>query len=126
VLFLLPALSLGGVPPFAGFWAKLLLARAALEDERYFLTFAVLAVGLLTLYAMARIWSAVFWDGHPDGDAAITRTVPAVMLVPMIALTALIIFVGVNARPFVDAAMVMGESMVNPTAYIAAVLGEGS
>ena len=54
LLFLIPALSLAGVPPFSGFWAKLLLAKATLDAGRYGLTFAVLGVGLLTLFAMAR------------------------------------------------------------------------
>ena len=72
VLFLIPALSLAGVPPFAGFWAKLLLVRATLDVGRWGLTFAVLAVGLLTLFAMARIWAEVFWAPHPRGDRAIT------------------------------------------------------
>jgi len=124
VLFLLPALSLGGVPPFAGFWAKLLLLRATLEVDAYVLAFAVLAVGLLTLYAMARVWSAVFWDAHPGGDGAITADLPVVMVVPMVALTALILYVGVNAAPFIDAAMTMGAGIVDPAAYVAAVLGD--
>ena len=38
----IPALSLAGVPPFSGFWAKLLLAKATLDAGRYGLTFAVL------------------------------------------------------------------------------------
>ena len=69
LLFLIPALSLAGVPPFSGFWAKLLLAKATLDAGRYGLTFAVLGVGLLTLFAMARLWSEVFWAPHPLGDA---------------------------------------------------------
>ena len=34
LLFLIPALSLAGVPPFSGFWAKLLLLQASLDAER--------------------------------------------------------------------------------------------
>ncbi|MFN7132999.1 MAG: proton-conducting transporter membrane subunit, partial [Myxococcales bacterium] len=34
VLFLVPALSLAGIPPFSGFFAKLLLVRAGLEIEQ--------------------------------------------------------------------------------------------
>ena len=99
LLFLIPALSLAGVPPFSGFWAKLLLAKATLDAGRYGLTFAVLAVGLLTLFAMARIWAEVFWAPHPDGDHAITARLPAAMLVPLVALTALVVWVGVERRP---------------------------
>jgi multicomponent Na+:H+ antiporter subunit D len=34
LLFLIPALSLAGVPPFPGFWAKLLLLQASLGADR--------------------------------------------------------------------------------------------
>ncbi len=123
LLFLVPALSLAGVPPFSGFWAKLLLAKATLDAGRYGLTFAVLAVGLLTLFAMARVWSAVFWDAHPDGDQAITARTPAAMLLPLLLLSAIVILVGVYAGPFIDVATAAGAQIVDPAAYIAAVLG---
>ena len=45
------------------------------------------AVGLLTLFAMARVWAEVFWDAHPDGDDAITGRLPAAMLAPLLVLT---------------------------------------
>ena len=35
VLFLIPALSLAGIPPLSGFWAKLVLIRASLEIESW-------------------------------------------------------------------------------------------
>lgn len=65
LLFLIPALSLAGVPPLAGFWAKLLLVQAALDVNGYLLTLAILGTGFLLLYAMGRVWAAVFWSPHP-------------------------------------------------------------
>ena len=124
LLFLIPALSLAGVPPLSGFWAKLLLVQATLASGRYVLTFAVLAVGLLTLFAMARIWSEVFWDAHPDGDEAITGRLPTAMLVPLArADRARRRTSASNAAPFIDAALAVGEQIVDPAAYVAAVLG---
>jgi multicomponent Na+:H+ antiporter subunit D len=124
LLFLVPALSLAGVPPFAGFWAKLLLVQATLASGHYWLTFAVLAVGLLTLFAMARIWAEVFWVAHPEGDAAVrTAPLPSSMLAPMLAMVALVVIVGVNAGPFIEAALEVAAQIVDPAAYVAAVLG---
>lgn len=124
ILFLIPALSLAGVPPFSGFWAKLLLAQATIEAGRYGLTLAVLGVGLLTLFAVGRIWAEVFWTAHPEGDAAITARLPWSMLVPLTAIVALIVYVGINAGPFVAGAVAIGGSLVDPAAYVATVLGE--
>jgi multicomponent Na+:H+ antiporter subunit D len=123
LLFLVPALSLAGVPPFSGFWAKLLLVQATLASGHYWLAFAVLAVGLLTLFAMARIWAAVFWAAHPRGDAAVAGPLPSTILAPLAALVALVVIVGVNAGPFIDAALAVAEQIVDPAAYVAAVLG---
>jgi multicomponent Na+:H+ antiporter subunit D len=123
LLFLIPALSLAGVPPLSGFWAKLLIVQATLASGRYGLTLAVLVAGLLTLYAMARIWAEVFWTAHEGGDAAVSAPLPTAMLVPLLALTALVVTVGINAGPFIDAALGVGEGIVDPAAYVAAVLG---
>ncbi|HVL19857.1 MAG TPA: proton-conducting transporter membrane subunit [Amaricoccus sp.] len=126
LLFLVPALSLAGVPPFSGFWAKLLLAKATLDAGRGWLAFAILAVGLMTLMAMARIWNEVFWKAHPSGDAAVEGRLPAAMWLPLLAMTLIVVAVGVAAGPFVDAAQVAGAAIVDPSGYIGAVLGQPS
>ncbi|MEV1008806.1 Na+/H+ antiporter subunit D [Streptomyces sp. NPDC049881] len=62
VLFILPALSLAGLPPFSGFIAKFALLRAAAADggsAAWLLSGAALVTSLLTLYAMIRVWRAV-------------------------------------------------------------------
>jgi multicomponent Na+:H+ antiporter subunit D len=111
------------MPPFSGFWGKVLLARATIEAGDWWLAFAVLAVGLLTLYAMARLWAAVFWSAHPEGDAAARGHAPAAMLAPLALTAGLILLVGVWAAPFLDAAGTSAAGLVDPGAYVAAVLG---
>jgi multicomponent Na+:H+ antiporter subunit D len=125
LLFLLPALALAGMPPLSGFWAKLLLVQATLASGRYLLTFAVLATGLLTLFAMARLWSELFWAAAPADAPPRPATPPAAMVVPLVALTALVALVGLNPGPFIDTALLIGESLLDPSAYIAAVLEPG-
>lgn len=124
LMFLLPALSLAGMPPLAGFWAKLLLVQATLAEARFGLTLAVLGVGLLTVFVVGRIWSETFWKAHPDGDGAVTGALPAAMLAPMLALTALIVLGGVVAGPFVGGAVAIGSALMEPAGYLAAVRGE--
>lgn len=65
ILFAIPALSLGGIPPFSGFWAKLLVIREAFASEAFIAAGAALAVGLLTLFSMVKIWSEAFWKDSP-------------------------------------------------------------
>ena len=73
ILFFIPALNLAGIPPFSGFLGKLGLFQAGL-DVGTPLAYALVAAGavtsLLTLYAVARVWSLAFWRSpHPDMPA---------------------------------------------------------
>jgi multicomponent Na+:H+ antiporter subunit D len=80
VLFLIPAMSLVGIPPLSGFWAKLIVLQEALAQGRYVWTAVALAVSVLTLYSMMKIWMEAFWKRHPDEDwrpPADTRLGPA-------------------------------------------------
>lgn len=65
-VFLSQALSLVGVPPSSGFWAKFLLLRESLYLGRLTWAAIALGVGLLTLYSMVKIWTEVYWKDHPD------------------------------------------------------------
>ena len=124
VLFLIPALSLAGMPPLSGFWAKLLILQASLEEGRFIAAFVVLAVGLLTLFSMSKIWNEGFWKAHPGGEGAVTGRLRLTMLIPSIALAAITILIGLQAGPFVDIAITAAEQILDPTAYITAVMGE--
>lgn len=79
LLFAVPALSLVGIPPLSGFWAKLLLLQETLGQGRYVWAAAALGVSLLTLYSMMKIWIEAFWKPHPDPDwrPVATRSAPA-------------------------------------------------
>ncbi|XPP25406.1 MAG: Na+/H+ antiporter subunit D [Leucobacter sp.] len=64
VLFFIPMLNLGGIPPFSGFIGKLGLFTAGAElgtPGAFWLIGVGAAVSLLTLYALARAWSLAFW-----------------------------------------------------------------
>ena len=123
VLFLIPALSLAGIPPLSGFWAKFLIVTASLDLQAWLITFAALAVGLLTLYSMSKIWLEAFWKPHPDGPDAVMGRVPTAMMIPIAGLAILTICIGLGAGLFVDAALVATEQILDPQAYIEAVLG---
>ena len=63
-LFAILALSISGVPPLSGFWAKALVIDAALRSERPaagWLVAVALVTGFLTLYSMSIVWTQAFW-----------------------------------------------------------------
>ena len=79
VLFLLPALSLAGIPPFSGFAAKFGLFDATARAHEWAILAVAVLVSLLTLFSIFKIWIAVFWrprDEHPARSRV--RRAPAV------------------------------------------------
>ncbi|WP_026819500.1 Na+/H+ antiporter subunit D [Arthrobacter castelli] len=71
VLYFIPAMNLGGIPPFSGFLGKLGLLQAGVElgtPLAYVLVGTGVLVSLLTLLAMARVWNRAFWRKPEDAE----------------------------------------------------------
>jgi multicomponent Na+:H+ antiporter subunit D len=66
LLFLLPALSLSGIPPFAGFVAKFGLVTAGFDAGEGVVVAIALGCSLLTLVSMSKIWVSAFWGEPAD------------------------------------------------------------
>jgi multicomponent Na+:H+ antiporter subunit D len=128
VLFLVPALSLVGLPPLSGFVAKFALVDAAGARQAYAVLAVSLVVSLLTLYSLMKIWVAVFW-GHPPPVAPERARppgrlgVPALMVGPAAALVALTVAIGVAAGPLYDLSQRTAADLLDPAAYVEAVRG---
>jgi multicomponent Na+:H+ antiporter subunit D len=84
ILFLLPALNLGGIPPFSGFLGKVALLQAGAQAGSalaWVLVGGSVTTSLLTLYALARVYSKVFWRSRADApEGALAAASPAVLL----------------------------------------------
>ncbi len=129
-LFLVTAMSLAGLPPLSGFAAKLTLLVAAAQSGRYLLVAVALGVGLLTLYSMTKIWNQVFWEPSPTGVAApaLARLSPAECrrwIGPIAVFAALAVAIGLAAGPLLALALRAADQLLDPAAYITAVLGAG-
>jgi len=124
VLFLVPALSLAGLPPLSGFWAKLLVIDASLQDQAYWLAAVALAVGLLTMLSMSKIWMEAFWKAPPSGAALTKGRVPTAMLASIAFLAAFTVAIGLMAEPLVSYATVSGAELADPSRYIDRILPE--
>ncbi len=126
-LFLIPALSLAGLPPFSGFWAKFILIKASIEAELFWLMFIALGVSLLTLFSMTKIWNEVFWTNEPefenDPEFYMNNPGPLWMLVlPVVALAGCTLFIGFFASPFYEIAVETANQLLDRDAYIQSIL----
>ena len=138
LLFFVSALSLAGLPPLSGFFAKFAVIRAGLEAYQWVPVFFGLLVGALTLYSMVKIWMYVFWrrlpEDHPMPERLNGKWDPKTiwMYAPIIVLTIATILLGVYGEPAFQVCLAAGEQLVDPSQYIEAVnpmdhmwLGEG-
>jgi multicomponent Na+:H+ antiporter subunit D len=128
VLFLVPALSLAGIPPLSGFFAKLSLVQAALEAETYWIVAVALAVGLLTLYSMTKIWAEVFWKDDPGpapGGVAPPPPVGGRLATrgPVVVLAAVTVAIGLGAEHLLELSKDAAEQLLSREEYLSAVLG---
>jgi multicomponent Na+:H+ antiporter subunit D len=134
VLFAIPALTLAGVPPTAGFVAKLALlqAGAASSTATQVVAGVVILASLLTLYALVRVWVRVFWGEPqppvPDADPTDEVTVgTAGSSVPMYAATgglvAVSLAIALFAGPLAGMTARAGVDLMDREPYRVAVLG---
>lgn len=125
VLFLIPAMSLAGLPPLSGFWAKLTLVQAGLELEQYAIVVTSLVVSLLTLFSMTKLWAEVFWKQQPSDKAltVISTGEWLLRLVPAAGLAACTLLIGLMAEPIFALSLHAAEHLLDSTSYIEAVLG---
>jgi len=130
-LFLIAALSLAGIPPLSGFWAKLTLVRAGIETSQYAVVAVALIVSLLTLFSMTKIWAGAFWKKRPEHADEQVQPAPAdppgrkaMLYGPAAALAAITMLIGIGAQPVFALASRTAMQLLDRMEYINAVLGE--
>jgi multicomponent Na+:H+ antiporter subunit D len=136
VLFLLLVLSTAGVPPFLGFWPKLLLLQAGIANSGISIDFVGLAMAialllnaLLTLIAGTRLWSHVFWRVGTEGAQseraatqliAMNRRERLFGIGAAAVLTAMVFASGLWPQPLLEIGRKASASLLDPHAYISA------
>jgi multicomponent Na+:H+ antiporter subunit D len=120
ILFLLPALSLAGIPPLSGFFAKLLLVTAGFSLNAYWIVAVGLGVSVMTLYSMTKVWNEVFWKSNPSSKETF-RPVSTWMWSATIGLVICSVLVGLFASPLLNLANEAAAQLADPNLYINAV-----
>lgn len=78
---------------------------------------------------MTKIWAEVFWKADPNIDPANPPENPSLgtlagYIVPVVALAAVTITIGLFAEPFVQLAIAAADQLLDPNQYIQAVRPE--
>ncbi len=140
VLYFLPAINLGGLPPFSGFIGKFALFDAAAEvgtPLMYVLIGGGIVTSLLTLYALMRAWNLSFWredEEHGDdevaarvgylgdapaaGDQSERRVIPRIMTTATAGMVAVTVALTVFAGPLYHLCASIGEALQDPVVLV--------
>jgi len=101
-VFAVLALSISGIPPLSGFWAKALVIDAAFRTRvpwSGWLAAAALITGFLTLYSMSTVWTQAFWQ--PRRRAPAPRPIPLAMIAAVGLMAACTLGLGLAIEPAV-------------------------
>ena len=138
VLYFIPAINLGGLPPFSGFIGKYALFNAGAEVGTPIML--VLIVGgivtsLLTLYALMRAWNLAFWreeDDSAETEARISylgaapaaaveterRVTPRIMTAATGGMVAITVALTLFAGPLYELCARIGDSLLEPVSVV--------
>src|SRR5690606_13039093 len=122
------ALSLAGLPPLSGFFAKFVLIRASIEADAWAAVAVALLVSFLTLYSMIKIWNEAFWKARPASAGAERQDNGGLVMLylPIALLAALTITIGLAGQPVYELAERAAQQLLDRDRYIEAVLGGAS
>jgi multicomponent Na+:H+ antiporter subunit D len=118
----------------SGFVAKISLVDAAAASHQWAMVGLSVAVGLLTLFALVKIWAGVFWAPRETEDDAVSVSPalrsalggPVLMVGPTAVLVALTLGLGLAAGPTYDLTRRAAADLIDPRPYVVTVLGEGA
>ena len=141
VLYFIPAINLGGIPPFSGFIGKFALFDAAAEvgtPLMYVLIVGGVVTSLLTLYTLMRAWNLAFWredDDHAEEPAVVERisylsdapaadeqgdrrVIPRIMTATTAGMVAVTIALTVFAGPLYRLCASIGDALLTPVTLV--------
>ena len=141
VLYFIPAINLGGLPPFSGFIGKFALFDAAAQvgtPLMYMLIVGGIITSLLTLYTLMRAWNLAFWREDEDhteetgvverieylGDApaaddqSARRVIPRIMTATTAGMVAVTVALTLFAGPLYALCANIGDALLTPVTLV--------
>lgn len=136
LLFFVLMLAVAGVPPFLGFWPKLLLVQGGIEGWGFgrdgwglAVWIAVLVNALLTLIAVSRLWAHIFWRAGHEGATTEAPNPDLKQLAPQVrwlglgsagVLTLVVLLLGLWPEPLLGFGKEVAAGLLRPANYVAA------
>jgi multicomponent Na+:H+ antiporter subunit D len=93
------SLSISGIPPFNGFFSKLIIIVAAVMGRFYFLALLAVIVSIITLASFMKFQRYAFYNIEPAKIRNDIKEVPVPMLLSMITLAVVCLLLSLLALP---------------------------
>ncbi|MBP0617246.1 proton-conducting transporter membrane subunit [Jiella mangrovi] len=131
-LMLVFLFAVSGLPPFSGFWPKVILVRGAFQAGMPWLGAVILLTGFLMTVASARVFALAFWRNAPEpavaggpnaGFAPAGEPSPMLAMLPLLILAVFAVVAGVLPQWLVALTDVAARGIVDPAGYVGSVFG---
>jgi multicomponent Na+:H+ antiporter subunit D len=119
-----------GLPPFSGFWPKVILVKAALDSGTWWLAGIILLTGFLTTIVFGRVFLLAYWRPQAAPASGILPVaVPDIgwrASLPLALLTALVIGFGLFPQQLLRLTQLAAADLLDPAAYLHSVFPGGA
>lgn len=117
--FFLAAISVAGLPPFSGFFGKVLLLQAVSGETAWQLWSVVLISGLVGVIGLSRAGSILFWRHHntPSQAESLDKTAFAIAALLLLSSPLLVVF----AQPVITYTEAAATQVLNVSSYLDAM-----
>ncbi|MBN2185675.1 MAG: monovalent cation/H+ antiporter subunit D family protein [Candidatus Krumholzibacteriota bacterium] len=117
------SLSISGVPPFNGFWSKLIIIFAFLKAGYTIYGVLAIFVAFMTMISFIRLQMNVLFGELPKRFEKI-KEAPFLMTLPLVVLAILCLAIGI-AYPFIDSVMLEAakDTLLDQAAFLSFIAG---
>ncbi len=117
------SLSIAGVPPFNGFWSKLIIILAAFSAGYVWLGAILVLTAFLTLAYYLRFQKNVIF-GEPSSNVKDAKEAPLLMLLPIIVFAIFCLLAGIFNGWIISNIVIPAQSIIlDQLGYISSVMG---
>lgn len=120
---LVASMSIAGIPPFNGFWSKLIIIIAVVQDGRFVYAFLAVLASILTLASFMKVMKYAFFGKLRENLSRI-KEVPFFMKLSMAALAFFCLVCGILLLPGVNEVFLQGakDVLLEGTESLAVIL----
>ncbi len=119
------SMAISGIPPFNGFFSKLIIIIAAIMAKYYLLALLAVIVSIITLASFLKFQRYAFYNRSNEKLKSIVKEVPFPMLSSMIILSILCLLLSILALPAVRETILIpaADVLMDPSKYSSQITG---